>query len=332
MSQTLNDSARTQAAFAKVPHMAQRFRENYAVSEAAEATPQPAPQPTPQPAPQPTPQPAPQPVPQPAPQPTPQPAPQPTPQPAPPYPYDMARQQLEMQRQQLLAERDALTAELQKSSADLQALRQQQREWELDKQQRALSDTLARDATLGDLETVDPNDARRIAAAAANAMHVSIDAMQQELAAQRAALQQSVAANSQNMQQLRAQQLRDEILRVHPDFFSLYQDPEFRAFLQQPEGMSSRTRDQLATEEFNAGNAKYVIDMVDRFKQRAPQGDAITTVAPVQVAAGSVAPAAPAPAVTYTLADLNNLMQTRQITPDQYREMLKEWRAANPAQ
>ena len=324
MSQTLNDSARTQAAFAKVPHMAQRFRENYAVSEAAEATPQPAPQPTPQPAPQPTPQPI--------PQPAPQPVPQPAPQPAPPYPYDMARQQLEMQRQQLLAERDALTAELQKSSADLQALRQQQREWELDKQQRALSDTLARDATLGDLETVDPNDARRIAAAAANAMHVSIDAMQQELAAQRAALQQSVAANSQNMQQLRAQQLRDEILRVHPDFFSLYQDPEFRAFLQQPEGMSSRTRDQLATEEFNAGNAKYVIDMVDRFKQRAPQGDAITTVAPVQVAAGSVAPAAPAPAVTYTLADLNNLMQTRQITPDRYREMLKEWRAANPAQ
>ena len=324
MSQTLNDSAQTQAAFAKVPHMAQRFRESYAVSEAAATTPQPAPQPTPQPIPQPAPQPV--------PQPAPQPAPQPVPQPAPPYPYDTARQQLEMQRQQLLAERDALTAELQKSSADLQALRQQQREWELDKQQRALSDTLARDATLGDLETVDPNDARRIAAAAANAMHVSIDAMQQELAAQRAALQQSVAANSQNMQQLRAQQLRDEILRVHPDFFSLYQDPEFRAFLQQPEGMSSRTRDQLATEEFNAGNAKYVIDMVDRFKQRAPQGDAITTVAPVQVAAGSVAPAAPAPAVTYTLADLNNLMQTRQITPDQYREMLKEWRAANPAQ
>ena len=105
-------------------------------------------------------------------------------------------------------------------------------------------------------------------------------------------------------------------------------------YLNGSDGYNSMTGNDAATAEFYRGNSDYVIDLVNRFKQSRNPNSArqIQSTPPVQVASAATAPASqPAPRSNYTLAELNTLAQTRQISQDQYRQMLKEWKAANQA-
>lgn len=310
------------SSFATPPNVANQFRERFLRSEAAQATNQTPPtmesqhvdrggsrvvQPNPLDTP-PTPEPA-------APQPAPQSAPQPAPQ---PY-YDPALVR------QLAQERDALWQQVNQYAAERE-------EWLRQQNARNMTDQLMQAPELQELESVDPDDARRIASAALHGVSSQYAQLQQDLNALRAEQQRSYQELRQRERAQFEKRNADAVLQQHPDFFDLYQNSaEFRQFLNGRDGYSSKTREQIATEEFYAGNTAFVVDLLNRFKQGQPNRANVSTVAPVQVAssaatAGNHAPAQP----SYTLADLNNLMQTRQISHDEYLKRLGEWKAANP--
>ena len=289
------------SAFTRTPGMAQVFRDQYARAEAAAAqseSQQPVQQPVQQP-------------------------------PLDPYML-MAQQQRQaalmtqqtQQMQQLAHERDILAnqlAEMQKRNAEFEAAQQQQ----------AMLASLDDADELNALETVDPADARRIAAMTARMLKQPIDGVAAEVKAQREAIERNRVEALNATQQAQIARYAGEILQVHPDFYSLFNDPAFLQYLQEPDGLSSRSRDQAATQEFYAGNTRYVIDIVDKFKQNRPDNGKVTTVPPVQVAGGAATPAtASADKPTLTLAELNSLYQMRRISPDEYRTRLKELRAA----
>ena len=289
------------SAFTRTPGMAQVFRDQYARAEAA-ATQSESQQPVQQPVQQP---------------------------PVDPYML-MAQQQRQaalmtqqtQQMQQLAQERDILAnqlAEMQKRNA----------EFEVANQQQAMLASLDNADELNALETVDPADARRIAVMTARMLKQPIDSVAAEVKAQRENIERNRVEALNATQQAQIARYAGEILQVHPDFYSLFNDPAFLQYLQEPDGLSSRSRDQAATQEFYAGNTRYVIDIVDKFKQNRPDNGKVTTVPPVQVAGGAATPAtSSADKPTLTLAELNSLYQMRRISPDEYRTRLKELRAA----
>lgn len=224
---------------------------------------------------------------------------------------------------QLAYERDALRQQLAKVRAEQQAYAEQQAS-------QQLVDQLYNDPELQNLESVDPEDARKIAGAVSNVVGSHIRQLRNDLAQQRAEAQQGFYEMQQRELLQKDQRTAAAILKEHPDFFNLYRNSkEFQQFLRGHDGYSSRSREDVATDEFYAGNTAYVIDLLNRFKSGQPNSQHTMSVAPVQVAQNAVQSAPTQPAPSYSLGELNSLMQTRQITPDEYRQLLKEWRAAN---
>lgn len=336
MPDLFGNNAGVPASFTKVPSMAKVFSDNYEQSLRQDTSPQTPPQPQPQ-----------QPVmesahveqpgagvqqqsivierndaqsqqqTQPLSQPQPQLQPQPQPQPDTQYQSYLDRQQMA----QLAAERDALYQQLAEA-------RERERQWQAQQEVASLAQQLHSSPEFQELGSVDPEDAQRIAGAAARVLNDRIGGLQKQLDEQRYATQQGFRNLQRREAVMNDRKTSEAILRVHPDFMQLSNDANFRAFLAGHDGKSSKSRDQRATEEFYAGNADYVIDLVNRFKQGTnPQP--LYTNPPVQVAGSVAAQQQAAPQVDFTLRDLNTMMQMRQITPDEYREKLKQWKAAN---
>ena len=229
--------------------------------------------------------------------------------------------------QQMAAERDALRQQL----AQLQA---QQKQYQDQQQLNDIYNQLAQSPEFEQLESVDPDDARRIMGATARLINTRLNSVQQELDNQRQETQRNFYNFQAQAEGNRARQVSETILKAHPDFFDLYKDPAFVQYLNGRDGYNSMTRNDAATAEFYRGNPDYVIDLVNRFKQSRNPNSArqIQSTPPVQVASATTAPAPqPAPRSNYTLAELNTLAQTRQISQDEYRKMLKDWKAANQA-
>lgn len=262
------------------------------------------------------------------PQTEPQPAPQPEPQPAPQPDYPQYNRYYEQQMmQQMAAERDQLRQQL----AQMQ---EQQRQYQEQQQLNDIYNQLAQSPEFEQLESVDPDDARRIMGVTARLLNTRLNDVQQQLDNQRQETQRNFYNFQAQAEGNRARQVSETILKAHPDFFDLYKDPAFVQYLNGRDGYNSMSRNDAATAEFYRGNSDYVIDLVNRFKQSRNPNNArqIQSTPPVQVASAATAPAPqPAPRSNYTLAELNTLAQTRQISQDQYRQMLKDWKAANQA-
>lgn len=230
--------------------------------------------------------------------------------------------QREQQWQQWAEQQNAQLKQAQAAQAELAKL--QNRE--------ALAKKLASNETFAGLESVDADDARRLIGITAEAFQEPLDAAAQQLQQLRQEQAQMQKYIEQQTAALQSQRVRDELLQAHPDFFQLYDNNQaFRQFLNERDGLSYQTREQRAIAEYNAGNAPYLINLINQFKGTAPKTDDMKTVAPVQVANAAAPYQQPVQKPQYTLADLNYFMQTGQISPDQYREELNKLRAAQPA-
>lgn len=258
----------------------------------------------------------------------------PVPSPVPNFSSDAALQRLlENERQAWAAERAQWQAATQKQQEMLQQAAVMQQEYNTLKQQAELSKQLSSDELFANMTSVDADDARQIVQLTAQTLQAPLDNMRQEMQKQQAAMQQQQQYINNQMVQMQRVRATQDLQAAHPDFAQLVHDPAFIQFTQQRDGYTSRTREQTAWEEFNRGNSEYLIQMVNEFKGKAPQGEALQTAPPVQVANAAVTPGPQAPAAPqFTLSDLNTLMQMRQITPEQYREYLNDYRKAQTAQ
>lgn len=250
---------------------------------------------------------------------------------------DLALQrQLEAERQAFAQREQQYQTVFQQQQAQMAELAKAQQELALLKQQQEVAAKFSSDEAFAGLETVDAADARRIAMLTAEAMSAPLveerKRLEQERAQMQTELKNTQAYAAQQAQLAQSARLRDELLKAHPDFFTLYDsDPAFRQYLNARDGLRSETREQSAMAEYNKGNVAYVIQMLNDYKGQKPGVASMQNVAPVQVANAAPAPA-PAVAPQYTEKDLIYFMQTGQITQDQFRQMLRDVRAAQAVQ
>ena len=321
MSQTKSEQPLIPPAFRRTP--INPYTEAVAKREQeiqAETTPQPNPLPEPVLASQPQPQPQPQPVQVVNPTPTPTPTPMHTPVQQPVGIDPQLAHQLQYEREQLLRENEALRQQLGDISAQFsEANREKQKQ-----QLMASVDNMNFDG----LETIDVDDARRVARATLDAVSAPLEQTRQSLAAERQRIEAMVSQQQEQQERDRLARLNREILAVHPDFFELQKTPEYQAYMQGRDGLSSKTRDQIAAEEFYNGNTAFVINMLNDLKGIRPKVDSIQSVAPVQVATSAGSNVGTTVTEPMTLRDLNNLYQMRRISHDEYRKRLGELRAA----
>ena len=265
--------------------------------------------------------------------PQPNPLTQPQPQPAPaqqqtiqqPY-YDPRLQEQQLMIQQMQQEREALRREIAARDEAIRHLSGDAQELQNLRRQQAANDAVSK-MDFSQFQTVDEEEARRISQATIEAQQSQFDAMRQELAKQRKFIEDSMASQREQMVQQAQLNNIQKVLAVHPDYYELQNTPAYQNFMRQYDGMSSQTFDQRAAYEFQHGNVEYVIDLLNKIKGQTPNPQQVMSVPPVQTAAGSVVPTTPQEKLP-TLRELNDLMQTRQITHDEYRAMLNKLRAA----
>lgn len=254
-------------------------------------------------------------------------------QPANPAPqFDATRFAYE-RMQQLEAERNQMAQRLQQQEQNYAALQaqfnEQQQARQLQEQYNSLAASINRD--LGEkLQSVDEADAYQIVDATLAAATPMLNEMRNRMDA----LQRSIDSKFQQQQALAFQQqqaaTREAVLRAHPDFYQLALDPAYQAYMREKDGLSSRTRDDAALAEFQAGNAAYIIELLNQYKNR---GAAVTapvgTVPPIETA---TAYSAPVPQInsqqqTDDQAELLRLIQTHAISPDEFKARLDKLRS-----
>lgn len=267
-----------------------------------------------------------------APQPDPQPLTPPVPETPPDQPQAPQFHPLPPQQfdpgyvRQVLAERDRLAQEHSQMQQELESYAQSRRELEEIKRQQAMQQAISPEL-YDKLESIDRADAEALTQAVLTAARAPVESLKNELESQRNQVAAQAQAVAREQQRFRIQQLNAEVRRHHPDFDTLQNTKEYQEFMSQRDGLSSKTRDERAAEEFLAGNTAYVVDLLNQLKGVKPQVQNITTVAPVQSASTAAASAQPA-ATQMTLRDLNTMYQMRQISHDQYRAELQKMRAA----
>lgn len=225
-----------------------------------------------------------------------------------------AWQQREAQFQQalnqLMQERQAMTQQLQDYSFD----------------------NLFSEDELSKFESVDANDVKLIGKKMMQSMMGPLQQMGVQYQQQITQLNSIIKQQADEIQNMRQQTLTDAIVKAHPDFVQLQADPNFRAYLGQRNGLSAKTRDQAAAEEFLLGNAQYIIDMINQYKGMQPSQPQMMAVPPVQTPTQNM-PVAPQPTGSqYTLEQLNQAFRLHRITPEQYTAELQKMRQAEAQQ
>lgn len=242
-------------------------------------------------------------------------------------PEQWQQQQQALQQQQqlqaLIQQNNELQQKLQAQDTTINNLLAVQKDYDALKQQSTVNEI-----DFGELTTVDPADAKKISAGIMKALSGPLAAIQQALQQQQDYMTQSNQWQEQRFTQQQAYDTINRIRVAHPDFLQLQQDPAYLQFVNQRDGHSFQTRDNRAAFEFKNGNADYIIDLLNQFKQQRPQQASITTVAPVQTA-GSPVQEAPKPVAMPSLATWNSWYQTHRITQEQYQQGLKKIREQN---
>ena len=275
-----------------------------------------------------------------APAPEPAPAPQPEqvqiappsqPQPAPAPQYPPAGGYDPMLAERLAAEREQFRQAYGAQAKELDELRAKAAELD-DIKRRASVRADVQQKMLDGLSSVTPEDAQAISESVLTMADQRLDPLKQQLEQQRREFEEATARQRAELERSRREMLNGRILAAHPDFYQIMNTPEYRQYVTQRDGKSSETRDVRAAREYLNGNTDYVVDMISQFKASRAGAARPDAVPPAQVAPGGV-PAQGAPQkAPLTLRDLNNLFQTRQISPDEYMRMLPEVRKAQMAQ
>ncbi|EFA1526602.1 TPA: hypothetical protein ACHKED_003936 [Escherichia coli] len=122
------------------------------------------------------------------------------------------------------------------------------------------------------------------------------------------------------------------ILGAHPDFEKVLQSEQFAQFSSRPAWKGSRvTLGQLMRDEYNNGNADFVIEAMNDFKGGKPS---LADIASVSSATTASIPASGVDEQQYTDEDVslwNRQLTTGQITREEYKELRAKYKAQKVA-
>lgn len=122
------------------------------------------------------------------------------------------------------------------------------------------------------------------------------------------------------------------ILGAHPDFESIIQSTQFAEFSTRPAWKGSRvTLGQLMRDEYNNGNADFVIEALNDYKSGKPS---LADIASVSTATTASAPASNSDEPQYTEEDVsswNSKLATGQMTRAEYKELRAKYKAQKVA-
>lgn len=122
------------------------------------------------------------------------------------------------------------------------------------------------------------------------------------------------------------------ILGAHPDFESIIQSTQFAEFSTRPAWKGSRvTLGQLMRDEYNNGNADFVIEALNDYKSGKPS---LADIASVSTATTASAPASNSDEQQYTEEDVsswNSKLTTGQMTRAEYKELRAKYKAQKVA-
>lgn len=186
---------------------------------------------------------------------------------------------------------------------------------------------------LDSLGTIDAEDAKKLAGAMYDSMSAPMEQMRNEIQQQRQAIAQQAQRAQQDAAYQNIARLNSEVMRYHPDFAQIVNDPKFRDFLMQRDGYSYETRDQRAAREYQNGNPAYIIDLLYQFKGTRPNVQQAMSVAPSNAPSHvQSAPATQQGDSQYTLRELNDLYSMRRISQEQYKAELAKLKPSIAAQ
>lgn len=247
---------------------------------------------------------------------------------APPIQQQYPSQQNDYALMQAEAAYNSLNDAYAQQQQQLAALQQENQQFRNMYQRAQLASTVPADY-FSSLSSIDEEDAKKINNASIAAVQAAVEPLRQELARTQQWVSQQNAEQKQNMERARIAGFVQQVLQVHPDYYDLAQTPQYHAFINERDGLSSQTRDQRATQELRNGNTAYVIDLLRQFKDGNPSTQSIASVAPVQAAqsyGNSTNARDDKPSMT--LRDLNNLYQMGQIQHGDYVAEAKRIKAS----
>lgn len=155
---------------------------------------------------------------------------------------------------------------------------------------------------------------------------------QEELARDRKERQTRDAGMTEAQKNAERAKTNAAILGAHPDFESIIQSTQFAEFSTRPAWKGSRvTLGQLMRDEYNNGNADFVIEALNDYKSGKPS---LADIASVSTATTASAPASNSDEQQYTEEDVsswNRKLATGQMTRAEYKELRAKYKAQKVA-
>ncbi|HGB9753163.1 TPA: hypothetical protein ACIYX1_004840 [Escherichia coli] len=155
---------------------------------------------------------------------------------------------------------------------------------------------------------------------------------QEELASFQKERQTSDAGMTEAQKNAERAKTNAAILGAHPDFESIIQSTQFAEFSTRPAWKGSRvTLGQLMRDEYNNGNADFVIEALNDYKSGKPS---LADIASVSTATTASAPASNSDEPQYTEEDVsswNSKLATGQMTRAEYKELRAKYKAQKVA-
>ncbi|EFO1500347.1 hypothetical protein DWS25_20240 [Escherichia coli] len=155
---------------------------------------------------------------------------------------------------------------------------------------------------------------------------------QEELARDRKERQTRDAGMTEAQKNAERAKTNAAILGAHPDFESIIQSTQFAEFSTRPAWKGSRvTLGQLMRDEYNNGNADFVIEALNDYKSGKPS---LADIASVSTTTTASAPASNSDEQQYTEEDVsswNRKLATGQMTRAEYKELRAKYKAQKVA-
>lgn len=153
-------------------------------------------------------------------------------------------------------------------------------------------------------------------------------AITEKLEQERQARQQADLEKLQAQQKETRRKVDAKILAAIPDLQKLQNTQEYLEFMRSPVAGSSFTQGDLLGNEYQLGNADYVIEAINRFRSGKPDLSAVASIANTTTASHPAEPGVEAP--KYTLEDVTKwkfLVQSGRMSREELSQKMTEYRA-----